>query len=146
HFIEKVANFAIDVRNYVLNLGDNVAQGLIATAAGFKFNQLADGKYAVYGKNNLNHSIGNWFYNRYRAYDYNGNPTNFGPHARRIGEAMDNEFLHTNKLVGPNGMFSATVSTLKSSMNKSSKEFPISFGKPATMMKMGGPVGVTLPS
>src|SRR5699024_5760653 len=70
HFIEKVANFAIDVRNYVLNLGDNVAQGLIATAAGFKFNQLADGKYAVYGKNNLNHSIGNWFYNRYRAYDY----------------------------------------------------------------------------
>src|SRR5699024_10710321 len=146
HFIEKVANFAIDVRNYVLNLGDNVAQGLIATAAGFKFNQLADGKYAVYGKNNVNHSIGNGFYNWYRAYDYNGNHTKFGQHAGRIGEARYNAFMQSKNLVGTNGMFSATVSSSKSSMNKSWNVFSKSFWKPSTMMKMGGPVGVTLTS
>ncbi|MFB4169307.1 hypothetical protein [Virgibacillus sp. JSM 102003] len=145
-FIDMAANIAKDVKNYALRLGDDVAQGLIATHAGFKFKQLADGKYSVYGKNSLNNSIGNWFYDRYRSYNYNGNNANYGPHARRVGEARYNAFMQSKNIGGPGSLLSSAGNSTRSALNSSWNVASSSFWKPSNMMKMGGPVGVALTS
>ncbi|MGP4108984.1 hypothetical protein [Virgibacillus sp. L01] len=145
-FIDMAANIVKDVKNYALRLGDDVAQGLIATHAGFKFNQLADGKYSVYGKNSLNNSIGNWFYDRYRSYNYNGNNAIYAPHARRVGEARYNAFMQSKNIGGPGSLMSSAGNSTKSALNISWNVASSSFWKPSNMMKLGGPVGVALTS
>ncbi|UOQ83628.1 hypothetical protein [Gracilibacillus salinarum] len=144
--IDTVSNVAGDVKKYVLSFGDSVAQGLIATGAGFKFKELADGKYAVYGKNSLNSSIGNWFYERYKSYNFNGSNAEFGPNARRVGEARYNAFMQSKNLRGTGGLLGTVGSATKSSLNSSWNAFSKSFYKPSNMLKLGGPVGVALTS
>ncbi|WP_156289398.1 autotransporter outer membrane beta-barrel domain-containing protein [Oceanobacillus salinisoli] len=146
NFIDTAVSIAKDAKKYVLGFADDVAQGLIATYAGFDFRQLADGNYAVYGKESLNSSIGNWFYERYKSYDYSGSNAEFGPKVRRVGEARYNAFMESKKIGGSGGMMGTVANATKSSLNSSWNVASSSFWKPSNMMKLGGPVGVGLTS
>ncbi|RCW65838.1 hypothetical protein [Saliterribacillus persicus] len=142
----QVTGFLGDAKRYVFGFADNVAQGAASIYAGFKFKELADGKYSVYGKNQLNNGAANWLYDRYRQYSFDGDDVQFGPNSRRIGDARYNAFLQSKNIGGAGSMFSNVASSTKSALNSSWNVLSSSFWKPSNMAKLGGPVGVALTS
>src|SRR5690625_29700 len=127
-----------DVKRYVIGFGDDIAQGVTSIYAGFRFRDLGDGYYSVYGRNNLNSQIGNWFYDRYRQYTFNGADAQFGPNSRRIGEARYNAFMNSN------GLGMNVANSLRQSMNSSWNVFSRDFWSASNSAKLGGPVGMLL--
>ncbi|MRG87381.1 hypothetical protein [Salinibacillus xinjiangensis] len=142
----RVTGFLKDTKRYVVNFADDVAQGVTSIYAGFRFNELADGKYSVYGKNQLGNKISNWFYDRYRQYSYNGDNVHFGPHSRRIGEGRYNAFLNSKGLASNGGLLGHVASSTKNAINNSWNVFSKGFWKPSNSLKLGGPAGVILNS
>ncbi|MGM0831157.1 MAG: hypothetical protein ACQEWF_24375 [Bacillota bacterium] len=135
-----------DYKRYVLGFADKLAQAGATYYAGFKFNDLENGKYSVSGKNKLNNKISDWFYQRYKTYKFNGEDAHFGPYSRHIGESRFNDFLKSKSLGGGVGfwgnMKDATVKSLNESWNPASK----SFWKFSNSLKLGGPVNAVLSS
>ncbi|RLQ91160.1 hypothetical protein [Falsibacillus albus] len=132
-----------DFKSYGLGFVDKFAQGVSSSIAGFNFKKLGDAPYyAVYGKNKLDNKVANWFYQRYKEYNFDGKKTNFGPNARRIGEGRYNEFMKGKNLNGSS--FKNIMQSTKKSLNEGFNIFSKDFRKISVAKKFNGPVNLAL--
>ena len=135
-----------DVKTYLLGFGDKMAQAGVSYYAGFKFKDLGNGNYSIYGKEKINNKIGQWFYERYKSYKIDGKDAFFGPKSRHVGQAKINDFLDSKSLKGKVGIWENMGKNTVKSLKESWVPFSKSFWKPSNMLKLGGPVNVALSS
>ncbi|MYL55711.1 hypothetical protein GLW08_20630 [Pontibacillus yanchengensis] len=135
-----------DVRRYVTNFGDDMAQAAAAKAAGFKFDYKGNNWYSIKGKQQLDNKVSNWFYNRYRSYSQGGHTKSFGPYSRRVKlNGKYNAFMSSKNL----GKSSATKLQLakagaKDSLSKNYN--PKTAFRLSNISKLNGAVTVGLSS
>ncbi|TMU82724.1 hypothetical protein FGG79_20805 [Bacillus sp. BHET2] len=135
-----------DVKTYILGFGDKMAQAGVSYYAGFKFKDLGNGNYSIYGDEKINNKIGQWFYERYKSYKIDDKDAFFGPKSRHVGQAKINDFLDSKSLKGKAGFWRNMGKNTMKSLKESWVPFSKSFWKPSNMLKLGGPVNVALSS
>ncbi|MEO4054202.1 hypothetical protein AAFN87_12235 [Solibacillus sp. CAU 1738] len=134
-----------DGKRFITSFGKNFSEGMAATYAGFRFDELKSGKYKVQGNASLKNPIMNYFYDNYKKYKIDNKSAYMPAGKTNPKQYKIDSFFESKKFTqfgSAKDFLGSTWKSVKSGLNDGFNIFSKSFRSKSNVLKLNGPVSI----